>query len=45
VLLTPSLFRYVDSWWRHASKGDYKAETQSCRGIPRGTFFAPFRRN
>jgi len=41
VLLTPSSFRYVDSWWRHASEGDYKAETQSCRGIPRGTFFAP----
>lgn len=40
VLLTPSLLRYVDrggGTLRRAARS--KAEAQSCRGIPRGTFF------
>lgn len=42
VLLIPSQLRYVDPLVvARFSQSDYKAETQSCRRIPRGTFSDP----
>lgn len=41
VLLTPSRLRYVDSLVVARLEEQRAAETQSCRGIPRGTFSIP----
>lgn len=41
VLLTPSRLRYVDSLVVARLEEQRAAETQSCRGIPRGTFSEP----